>query len=271
MDREELSHERFLKHPFKTKGLLYKTGDLARWLSDGNLEFMDRLDGQIKLRGFRVEPGEIEARLLEHEKVKKAVVAAREDKSGNKVLCAYLVTENGVEASQIRDYLSKELPYYMIPSKIAFLKELPVTPTGKVDMKALSECLEVNDATADYEAASNETEEALMNIWREVLTVDRIGVNDNFFDLGGHSLKATVLASKISKVMSVQVPLAEIFKNATIRQLAGYIISADKKAFRPILPAGERGVLSRVFSTEKDVCTTVCRGHRYSLQHSHCT
>ena len=240
LDREQLNHERFLEHPFKNKGFIYKTGDLARWLPDGNLEFMDRLDGQIKLRGFRVELGEIESRLLEHEKVKKAVVAAKEDKSGNKILCAYLVTETGVEAGQIRDYLSKELPYYMIPSQIAFLEELPVTPTGKVDMKALSDCLEVNESTVEYEAPSSETEESLEHIWKEVLNVDRIGVNDNFFDLGGHSLKATVLASKISKVMGVVVPLGEIFKNATIRQLAGYITSADKKTFKPILPAGER-------------------------------
>jgi len=239
LNRPQLSEERFVGNPFNsqlptsTSTLIYKTGDLVRWLPDGNIEFLDRLDNQVKLRGFRIELGEIEAKLLSHEMVKKAIVIARDDRDGNKYLCSYLVADEQLKTSEVRDYLSKILPQYMIPSQIIILNELPVTPNGKIDLKVLTKYSEEKTAV-EFENPSNSIEEKLVGIWRDVLGVEKISTNDNFFDLGGHSLKATILASKIHKSMNVEVPLAEILRNATVKQLAKIIINSETNSFSPI-------------------------------------
>jgi bacitracin synthase 3 len=215
---------------------IYKTGDLARWLPDGNIEFSGRIDQQVKLRGFRVEPGEIEVRLLSHEEVRDAVVTVREGKDGDRYLCAYITTGNrefgagGDISTEMREYLAQMLPDYMIPTYFVRLDNMPLTSNGKVDRKALP----VPEVTAsrDYAAPANETEKKLAEIWAEILNIEHtsIGMNDNFFELGGHSLKATVMVSKIHKKLDVKLPLAEVFRTPTIKGVSAYIkgIAKDK-------------------------------------------
>ncbi|MCU0289616.1 MAG: non-ribosomal peptide synthetase, partial [Acidobacteria bacterium] len=210
---------------------LYRTGDLARWLPDGNIEFLGRIDHQVKIRGFRIELGEIESQLLKHALIKEAVVTAREEKNGEKYLCAYFVSNSPDSpdisiSTQLREYLSERLPAYMIPSYFVSLERLPLTPSGKIDRKSLP----APELTAGegFIPPRNELEKKLARIWLELLlppnsSQKAIGINDNFFHLGGHSLKATIMISKINNEMHVDMPLVEIFKSPTIRQLAEYI------------------------------------------------
>ncbi|MCK5055305.1 MAG: non-ribosomal peptide synthetase, partial [Candidatus Aminicenantes bacterium] len=175
--------------------LLYKTGDLARWLPDGNIEYLGRMDFQVKIRGFRIELGEIESRLLSHEKIKETVVIAREDAAGDKYLCAYIVAQNPDHVgADLRQYLARTLPDYMIPSYFIQIEELPLTPTGKIDRKVLPSP-QVKTGR-EYTAPRNEIEAKLAKIWAGVLDLDEaaVGIDDNFFESGGHSLKITRLS-----------------------------------------------------------------------------
>ncbi|UCH98534.1 MAG: amino acid adenylation domain-containing protein [Candidatus Aminicenantes bacterium] len=243
--------------PGRRRQKIYKTGDLVRRLLDGNIEFIGRIDGQIKIRGFRIELGEVESRLLGYNEIKEAVVLARENESGEKYLCAYFVSNNHIPGSGLREYLSKALPDYMIPSYFLQLEKIPLTPNGKVDRKALPE--PEFKTEEDYAAPRNEIEERLVGIWQEVLGLEpvefsKIGIDDNFFELGGHSLKATILISKIHKMFNVKIPLVEIFKKPTIRGLSGYISGAgdagedkyvsikkaEKKEYYPLSLAQQR-------------------------------
>jgi tyrocidine synthetase-3 len=231
----EKTHKSFIKNTFeKISGqYLYKTGDRVCWLADGNLEFFGRLDHQVKVRGYRIELGEIENQLLNHAEIKEVLVMARKDSQGEKYLCAYIVAErSGQEAADtanipdsvvLRDYLSNILPDYMIPSYFVFLEKMPLTPNGKVDRKALPE--PELAAGEDYIAPGDDIERKLIALWADVLNIDQkvIGSNANFFESGGHSLKATALISRIQKELNVSIPLTEIFKNSTIRGLAEYI------------------------------------------------
>ncbi|NOQ25140.1 MAG: AMP-binding protein, partial [Bacteroidales bacterium] len=229
-DPEKTSNS-FIKNIYKSAGIkgafLYKTGDLARWLPDGTVEFLGRIDQQVKIRGFRIELGEIESTLLKHENIKECVVIAIEE-NGDKYLCAYLVIKEDFKEEEIRTYLSLSLPDYMIPSYFVELDKIPLTSNGKVNHKVLqSPEIKAGD---DYLAPSNETEEKLLEIWSEVLNIEKeeISVQANFFTLGGHSLKATLLISKVNNKFNVTVPLAEIFKSPTIRILSKYIINIEK-------------------------------------------
>jgi len=240
LNRPELTAEKFVANPFEPGERLYKTGDIARWLSDGNIEFIGRMDQQVKIRGLRIELGEIESQLLKHEAVKETVVLAKEDKNGSKYLCAYLVSNRELTVKELRERLSQQLPEYMIPSYFIQLEKIPLTPNGKIDRKALPEP-DGNIVTgAEYEAPGNETEEKLVEIWQKVLGADRIGINDNFFDLGGHSLKATSMAAKIHKELNVEVPLREVFKKPTIKGLAEYINGQEENIYSSIEPVKER-------------------------------
>jgi tyrocidine synthetase-3 len=206
---------------------IYMTGDLARWLPDGNMEFLGRIDHQVKIRGYRIELGEIENRLFKHSEIKEAAVLARMDEKQEKYLCAYIVSDKALNISVLRDYLSKDSPDYMIPSYFVALESLPLTPNGKVDRKALPE---PEIATGEsYVAPRDEVEEKLVEVWSEVLGIekDMISIDANFFALGGHSLKATVAISRISKKFNVNVPLVELFKTPTIKSLAEYISTVE--------------------------------------------
>jgi bacitracin synthase 3 len=226
-------HEYEKKNPkSKTQNSrLYLTGDTARWLEEGNIEFLGRIDHQVKIRGFRVELGEIENRLLNHRGVKDAVVLIREVDRGDKYLCAYIVTAGELAVAELQEYLSKEFPDYMIPSYFVRLEKIPLIPNGKVDWKALPK--PELKAGEDYIGPRDELEKRLVELWSDVLGIeeDVISINSNFFRLGGHSLKATIVTSRIKKEFDVYIPLVELFKTPTIRQLAGYIKNKGKKAF----------------------------------------
>jgi len=242
LNRPELTAEKFVENPFALGERMYKTGDLAKWLPDGNIEYLGRIDHQVKIRGYRIELGEIENKLLSHEAVRETAVIAKDDNSGNKYICAYVVSEGELTVSAIRAYLSKDLPDYMIPSYFIQLDKLPLTKNGKVDRKALPK-LETGGniiTGTEYEAPRNNTEEKLVAIWRDVLEVEKISINDNFFELGGHSLKATSLMAKIHKVLNAEVPLKEIFVNPTIKGISEYIKGSEESIYSTIEPVEEK-------------------------------
>ena len=240
LNRPALTAEKFVENPFVPGTRMYRTGDLARWLPDGNIEFLGRIDHQVKIRGFRIELGEIEIQLLKHGFIKEAVVVAREDKSGSKNLCAYIVSEGELTVGEMREYLSRELPEYMIPSYFIQLDKMPLNANGKVDRKALPQPDGSIKTGKEYEAPRNRLEEELVTIWKDLLQVDGIGINDNFFELGGHSLKAMLLVQKIHKEYHVELPLREVFNSSTIKELANYIKNTEKSVYASIRPLEEK-------------------------------
>ncbi|NOQ26415.1 MAG: amino acid adenylation domain-containing protein, partial [Bacteroidales bacterium] len=229
INNPELTNKKFIDHPFKKGKRLYRTGDLAHWLPDGNIEFLGRIDHQVKIRGFRIELGEIENALHKHQNIKDSVVIDIEE-NGEKYLCAYLVIKEAYNEEEIRSYLSASLPDYMIPSYFVELEKIPLNSNGKVNRKALP--LPEVKAGDSYVAPSNETEEKLVEIWSEVLNIEKeeISVTANFFAIGGHSLKAATCINKLMNKFDINIPLLEIFKNPTILQLAEIIyINTSKK------------------------------------------
>ncbi len=216
---------------FQKPLLVYKTGDLGRWLPNGGIEFFGRIDHQVKIRGFRIELGEIENRLLNHKEIKECAVTVREGEKGNKYLCAYLVVRIPVDSGTLREYLSKYLPDYMTPSYFVTLDKMPLTTSGKIDLRALPEPR--LESGFGYTAPRDEVEEKLVGLWAEVLGIEenKISIDANFFELGGHSLKATLLAAKIHKKFQVKVLLGEIFKTPFIRGLAVTIKEAAREKY----------------------------------------
>ena len=228
--------------PYALGPRLYKTGDLARWLPDGNIEFLGRIDHQVKIRGYRVELGEVENRLLSHDAIQAAVVVERIDLSGDKYICAYVVLSKTAGfnhiSSGLKKYLSDWLPDHMIPSFFVPLEKIPLTSNGKVDRNALPEPGSF-DAGKPYVPPRNETEKILADIWSQLLS-GNIGIYDNFFDRGGHSLKAISLAAKIQKAFNVKVPLEQIFETPFIADLSRYINQAGKKQYTPVETAEKK-------------------------------
>ncbi|WP_052310636.1 non-ribosomal peptide synthetase [Granulicella mallensis] len=215
LNRAELTAERFVASRFVEGDRLYKTGDLVRYLPDGNIEFVGRNDFQVKIRGFRIELGEIEARLLDHPGVSETVVVAREDDQGDKRLVAYYTPtkELRVEAGILRAHLSLTLPEYMVPSAYMELESFPLSPNGKLDRKALPAPDDEAYVRPSYEAPVGALEEHLATIWSEVLGVERVGRNDSFFDLGGHSLLAVRLSSHVRDELDVDLKIGDIFES----------------------------------------------------------
>jgi len=222
-------------------GPVYRTGDLARWLPDGNVQFLGRIDKQVKVRGFRVEPGEIESHLMDLAYVKEASVIDRTDEKGDKFLCAYVVASVEIDAAALRKILGKVLPDYMIPAYFIQLSEIPLTPNGKVDRDTL-QAIEISVGTGAYAPPRDELEEKLCDLWADILGLDkeRIGIDDNFFQLGGHSLKATILISRVHKGFNVRISLGQIFNRPDIRGLAEFIKSARPETFVALVPAEPR-------------------------------
>ncbi|HEU0077456.1 MAG TPA: phosphopantetheine-binding protein, partial [Longimicrobiaceae bacterium] len=208
----------------------YRTGDRARWRADGVLEFLGRTDGQVKVRGFRVEPGEIEAVLRGEPGVREAVVVAREDRPGDRRLVAYVVAERDGGAADpvpaLRAAVRALLPEYMLPSAFVALESLPLTPNGKVDRQALPAPDAGGAPEAEYVAPRTPVEEVLAGIWAEVLGVERVGVHDNYFDLGGHSLLATQLVARIRE-LRVEVPVRRVFETPTVAGLAETLVRGE--------------------------------------------
>ena len=223
--------------PAGNKDLLYKTGDLGRWLPDGNLEFLGRIDNQVKIRGFRIELGEIEALLTRHASVKEAVVTVQENTLGNKSLTAYIiasseltkdssnpadVAENKVEDNlipQLRHFLKEKLPEHMVPAAFVQLENLPLTPSGKVDRRALPEPAQPN-VDHNYVAPRTELEQAVAEIWQQVLGLEKVSIHDNFFELGGHSLMITQLFTRLQNTFEVRLALRKLFDAPTIAKTA---------------------------------------------------
>ncbi|HYC27821.1 MAG TPA: amino acid adenylation domain-containing protein, partial [Chitinophagaceae bacterium] len=220
----ELTAEKFIPDPFvdEPAARLYQTGDLARWLPDGNIEFGGRKDMQVKVRGFRVELGEIESVLLKTGLVQQAVAVAREDKEGHKTLVAYVVPNGTFDDEAIMDHLESILPEYMLPSVIVELSSIPLTSNGKVDRKVLPDPWESRE-NGQYVAPRTETEQVLAQIWQEALQLDQVGVNDNFFRLGGDSIRIISVVYKIRKQFKKKIELADIYQGGTLEQVAGLI------------------------------------------------
>jgi acyl-coenzyme A synthetase/AMP-(fatty) acid ligase len=233
LNRPELTAERFVASPFVAGDRLYRTGDLGRYLSDGDIEFLGRNDFQVKIRGYRIELGEIEARLAAHPGVREAVVAAREGPDGDRRLVAYYVAAEAasddeaaeaVSAEGLRSHLSAGLPEHMVPAAYVRLEALPLTPNGKLDRGALPAPDGEAYAQRAYEAPQGPVEEALAQIWSELLGVERVGRGDNFFELGGHSLLATRMITRISAALGVDLALRDIFEAPKLGALAERVV-----------------------------------------------
>jgi acyl carrier protein len=234
LNRPELTSEKFIANPFSDdpKARLYQTGDLARYLADGNIEFLGRIDHQVKIRGYRIELGEIETVLSEHRSVGESVVVAREDEAGDKRLVAYVIAgENGGPGiSELHEYLKGKLPDYMIPSAFVMMDELPLTPNGKVDRRALPGPERSRDEVeGEYQAARTPVEEMMVVIWAGILGIEQVGIHDNFFKLGGHSLIATRIVSRIRDAFGVELPLRTVFESPTVAGLAERVANANKE------------------------------------------
>ncbi|MBS0151277.1 MAG: amino acid adenylation domain-containing protein [Nitrospira sp.] len=233
LGRPDLTAQRFVPHPLASEpgSRLYKTGDLARVLPDGTVEFLGRTDFQIKLRGYRIELGEIEARLTEHSGIQQAVVTARETQTGEKYLAAYVVPRDSTdEPAGWREFLKERLPDYMIPTALVCLPALPLNQNGKVDRALLPDPEAYLASSRRYVAPRNPTEEMLTGIWETILKRERIGIHDNFFDLGGHSLLATQVMARARSVFHVELPLRTLFEATTVSQLAEAVESARLQA-----------------------------------------
>ncbi|NJD01334.1 MAG: amino acid adenylation domain-containing protein [Ruminiclostridium sp.] len=227
LERPEHTADRFVPNPFRSGERMYKTGDYAKWLPDGDIQFIGRRDNQVKVRGFRIELGEIEDLLTKHELVKEAAVIDREDIDGNKYLCAYIVSEVELPVSEIKSYLSKYLPYYMIPSFTIRLEKLPTTLNGKIDRKILPALEWGINIGLEYVAPQNELEAKIADIWKGVLGVEKIGINDNFFDIGGNSLLVIKLEAEMEKA-NFTISAIEIYEHKTIKGLTDYISGNEK-------------------------------------------
>ncbi|WP_128894536.1 non-ribosomal peptide synthetase [Longirhabdus pacifica] len=224
MNREDLTAEKFVNNPFKIGEKMYKTGDLARWLPDGNIEYLGRIDNQVKIRGLRIELDEIHSVLLQCDQVKDGAVVAVKDDSGTDMLCAYIVpSQKRFSIQVIREHLGKTLPEYMIPAHFMEIEQLPLTHNGKLDRKALPR---VVMQQRDYVAPDNEMESVLLQTWQEVLHVESVGTTDNFFEYGGDSIKAIHVIASLSK-RGLKLDMSNLFKYPSIKQLAPFIQQKD--------------------------------------------
>ncbi|MFH0784194.1 MAG: amino acid adenylation domain-containing protein [Pseudomonadota bacterium] len=235
LHRKELTTEKFIAHPFMDGERLYRTGDMARWLPDGNIDFVARLDDQVKVRGFRIELGEVEHALCQHELVDTVLAVVKETMPGNKELVAYYIAKQSVEPSELRDYLAGSLPDYMLPTHFIEVPSFPLTPNGKIDKKNLPDPITVFQSIhSTFIGPQNDIESRLVAIWSNVLGISPIGTQENFFFLGGHSLKAVKIISRIRTQFSVAITIKELFTHPTIQTLAKKIHDQGHEVFSPI-------------------------------------
>ncbi|WP_442949189.1 amino acid adenylation domain-containing protein [Nostoc sp.] len=234
LNRPELTAEKFIPNPFSEKSgtHLYKTGDLARYLSDGNIELLGRIDDQVKIRGFRIEPGEVESKLSQHAKVREALVVAWEDEQSDKHLVAYVSAhpEQTLTATELRGFLQEKLPQYMVPSAFIVLSALPLLPNGKLDRRSLPapETLRPELEVA-YVMPQTEIEQAIATVWQISLNVEKIGIHDNFFELGGHSLLMVRVHTQLHEMFKIDLSLLDLFRYPTISSLAEFFNQAKNK------------------------------------------
>lgn len=222
LNRPELSEVRFVKSPFKKGERLYRSGDQGRLLGNGEMEYLGRIDHQVKIRGFRIELGEIETQLMKHEEIKEAVVLLKEMH-----LYAYIVAEREFTVSILREYLSKELPDYMIPSNFELVERIPLTPNGKVDREALDVLGKRLVSSTDYTPPRNEVERKILDVWRDVLKLNKIGVHDNYFDLGGTSFDVIRINRKLKEIFKRDIPVVTMFRYTTVHSFANFLNNQD--------------------------------------------
>jgi amino acid adenylation domain-containing protein len=251
LHRPDLTAERFLANPWDATGdRIYKTGDLARYQADGNIEYLGRADQQLKIRGYRIEPGEIETLLETHPDVREAVVVGREGNSGDLRLVGYVIAEADSQPSgkTLRQFVQSIMPDYMVPSTIVRLEQFPTTPSGKVDRRALPAPDTIERShNQTYIAPSNPIETQLVELWENLLEVKPIGITDNFFDLGGHSLLMTRLLMDIDRVLNQRLPVTILFQAPTIQQLATLIAQGKGEAQSPYVAFLEEGSQAPLF------------------------
>jgi amino acid adenylation domain-containing protein/FkbH-like protein/non-ribosomal peptide synthase protein (TIGR01720 family)/FkbM family methyltransferase len=231
LNRPDLTEDKFIANPFeKAEGSkLYKTGDLARYLPDGNIEFIGRIDNQVKIRGFRIELAEIEVVLTQHPQVGDAIVIAREDKPGIKSLAAYVVSEGKQPSgSELRSFLKEKLPDYMVPASFTVLEALPITPNGKVDRRSLPVPFEFNDSTTGFVSPRTDAEKILVQIWRDVLLLEKVCIYDNFFELGGDSIIGIQIIARANQA-GLKLTPKQLFQHQTIAELAAVAVTTTFK------------------------------------------
>jgi amino acid adenylation domain-containing protein len=223
LQRPDLTAEKFIPNLFSQKpgDILYKTGDLGRYLADGQIELVGRIDNQVKIRGFRIELGEIESVLNQYPGVQANVVIVREDKPGDQRLVAYIVSKSkpDINTPEVRSFLQEKLPNYMLPTAFVILDKLPLTPNGKVDRKALPAPNLKNGWEETFFPPRTPTEQIIADIWADVLSQEQVGIYDNFFELGGHSLLATQVISRLREAFKIDLPLRSLFENPTVKNL----------------------------------------------------
>jgi hypothetical protein len=248
--------EAFVVDPFSHRpdGRLYRTGDLARWRADGTLEFLGRLDHQVKVRGFRIELGEIEASLARHPAVREVVVVAREDRRGDPRLVAYVASPDDASALDLRTFVARWLPDYMVPDTVVVLPALPVTANGKIDRRALPEP-GPSARERPSTAPRTPTEEMVAAVWAGVLDLERVGTQESFFELGGHSLLATQVVSRLRAAFGVDVPVRWIFEAPTVAGLAARVdaarVAAPVESVPPLRQVGPGVPLPLSFAQQR--------------------
>nr|WP_237171655.1 amino acid adenylation domain-containing protein [Paenibacillus sp. IHB B 3084] len=257
----ELTAEKFISNPFADAAAadqadsthanrMYRTGDLARWLPDGSIEYLGRIDHQVKIRGYRIELGEVEAQLLTVDGIQKAVVTAWENEDGHKDLCAYIVATAPLSLPELRNALQPKLPDYMIPTYVVQLDRFQLTPSGKIDRKALPAPEARLEGGLEYVAPRTPLEAKLAQIWQDVLKLSSVGVTDSFFDMGGHSLRATTLVAKIHQELDSRITLREVFQHITIEQQAQLIATHGTDTYT-VIPAVAKQAYYPVSSAQK--------------------
>lgn len=228
VNNSSLTKEKFVPNPFTNGERIYKSGDLARWLPDGNIEFLGRIDSQVKIRGFRIELGEIESQILKYEKVKEVVTVVQETGKEDKSIYAYIVSDEKLQIQYLKEFLLKTLPSYMIPAYFVQLEKVPLNANGKIDKKALLKLSYKVNEDISFEESRNELEEKLVKIWKEILGISSIGINEDFFELGGDSLKAIRFVLKCEQI-GLNLKVNDIFQYASIKKLSEYLGIVDKE------------------------------------------
>lgn len=223
LNNSELTNTKFIINPYNTKERLYKTGDLGKWSNDNTIEFIGRKDNQVKLRGYRIELGEIENILCMHESISSALVVITDGLAGERKLIAYVVSDENIQSNTLKNWLRTHLPNYMIPSHFAFLEKFPLNINGKIDRSKLPEITVLETDRTEYVLPNTDTEKALVQIWENVLAIDKIGIADNFFDLGGHSLKAVKMFNLVNTQFDVKLMISDLFNNPNIESLSNEI------------------------------------------------
>ncbi len=230
MNDERLTKDKFITDPFNRHmgGRMYKTGDTARWFEDGNMEFMGRKDFQVKIRGYRIELGEIESQLLKHVEVKEAVAMVRKDAEGNNYICAYVVSDRELTVSELREYLLRELPSYMVPSFFVRMPKMPMTSNGKLDRNRLPEPYNNVNTGVEYIAPDNDDEKKMAQIYSDALGVEKVGIKDDFFDLGGDSIKAIQVTS-LAEQQGINLAVSDVLRHKTISEILKNVDYKKKK------------------------------------------